>query len=92
MSKAASVSHGLLDRDSSDKCCHARCHLLGLFWAKVRRSGVCLLSAQSGEVAGRKQKKLGSRAGLLATPGVQLERETGFEPATPTLARLCSTN
>ena len=23
---------------------------------------------------------------------IKMERETGFEPATPTLARLCSTN
>ncbi len=69
MSKAASMSHELFARDWSDECCHARCHLLGLFWAKVRRSGVCLLSTQSGEVLGSNALNLVRFHQIISTHG-----------------------
>ena len=50
-----------------------------------------------GPYAGRYQEKKTGRSGPQSEPSDQpsfgsMERTTGFEPATPTLARLCSTN
>ena len=44
--------------------------------------------------ATRKQRhvEINKKGRLLADPSKFMERTTGFEPATPTLARWCSTN
>ena len=54
--------------------------------------GVKALQASAlplGHVAGSKAR---GRPRLMAGPGKTVERTTGFEPATPTLARWCSTS
>jgi hypothetical protein len=70
-----------------------RCHCLGFFGDILGFSGAWRFSGQRQDGPLHEEEKSRGCKDFASQPRPSLlERETGFEPATPTLARLCSTN